>query len=547
MAVKTKIPVFQTGAERLLEREAQLSNIHAGMWLAATVESSIGPKGMRKILYDPTTGQVRATKDGATILTNISITHPVAQLVADAAMAQDENVGDGTKSVAILAGKLLEYAEELLKLGLEANRIIDGYKLAMDKAVEITDEISETLDYEDKETLKRIARGAMSTKLSKVALDKYENIVLQAIDYLREKKDDHYDINFDNLKVVGKLGGSIEDTEVVDGVIVDGEVARSDMPRKIRHAKIALIANPIRVEIPAEKVRVETVEKFDEFVAAERKVVEDSINRIVDLGANVVFCEGEIDVAAQHYFAKNGVLAIQNVDRGDILKLANATGAIPVLDIDDITVDDLGEAGVVEEKKVATVAPGVVTGEEAERERWGSMIFVQDVPNKQACTILVRGATQPIIDEAIVAISDAMFAIRNVLTDNKYVPGGGGFEIELARRLWEYAEEIEGEERNAIEKFADAMKAIPTALAKNAGMDVMRTIAELIERHEKGELRAGIDVETAEIKDMTEVVIEPMMVKRNAIVAAAENAMMILRSNDMFILTMTEAEHEKTL
>jgi len=547
MAVETKIPVFPEGSERLFEREAQLSNIHAGMWLAATVESSIGPKGRRKILYDLSTGQVRATKDGATILTNISITHPVAQLVADAAMAQDENVGDGTKSVAILAGKLLEHAEDLLRLGIEANRIIEGYRSAMERAVEIADEISETLDYEDKEALRRIAKGAMSTKLSATAIKKYEDIVLQTIDYLRQEVDGRYDINFDNLKIVGKLGGSIEDTEMVEGVVVDGEVARSDMPRKIRHASVALIANPIEVEIPVEKVRVETVEKFDELVAAERKVVEDSIKRIVDLGANVVFCEGRIDEAAKHFFAKEGVLAIENVDRGDILKLANATGAIPVLDIDDITADDLGKAGVVEERKVATVAPGVVTGEEAERERWGSMIFVQDVPNKQACTILVRGATQPIIDEAITAISDAMFAVRNVLVDNKYVPGGGGFEIEVARRLWEYAEEVTGEERNAVEKFADALKAIPTAIAKNSGMDVMRTVAELIERHEKGELRAGINADAAEIQDMTDVVIEPTMVKRHAIVAAAENAMMILRSNDMFILTMTEAEHAKTL
>ena len=346
---------------------------------------------------------------------------------------------------------------------------------------------------------------------------------------------------------MGKLGGSIEDTEMFEGVIVDGEVARSDMPRKMRHAAVALIARSIEVEIPVEKVRVETVEKFDEFVAAERKLVEESIRRIVDFGANVVFCEGDIDVAAQHYFAKEGVLAIQNVDRGDILKLANATGALPVLDIDDLTADDLGKAGIVEERKVAAAAPGVLTGEEAERERWGSMIFVQDVPNKQACTILVRGATQPIIDEAITAISDAMFAVRNVLVDNRHVPGGGGYEIEVARQLWEYAEEVTGEERNAIEKFADALKAIPTAIAKNAGMDVMRTIAELIERHEKGEIRAGINADNAEIQDMTEVVIEPSMVKRHAIIAAAENAMMILRSNDMFILKMTEAAHAKTM
>jgi len=547
MAVQTKIPVFQTGSERLLEREAQLSNIYAGMWLAATVESSIGPKGRRKILYDPSTGQVRATKDGATILTNISITHPVAQIVADAAMAQDKNVGDGTKSVAIFAGKLLEYAEDLLKLGLEPNLIVDGYRFAMDRAIEITEEISDTLDYEDKEAMRRIAKGAMSTKLTGDVVEKYEDIVLQAIDYLRVQMDDRYDIEFDNLKIIGKLGGSVADTEMIDGVITDGEVARSDMPRKMRNAQIALIANAIEVDIPVEKVRVETVEKFDDFVAAERKLVEDSVNRIVDLGANVVFCEGVIDIAAQHYFAKNGVLAIQNVDRSDILKLANATGAIPVLDIDDITEDDLGKAGVVEEKKVAAAAPGVLTGEEAEQERWGSMIFVQNVPNKQACTILVRGATQAIIDEGIVALSDAMFAVRNVLVDNKYVPGGGGYEIEVARRLWEYAEDIEGEERNALEKFADAMKAIPTAIAKNAGMDVMRTIAELIERHEKGEIRSGINVDTAAIEDMTNVVIEPSMVKRHAIVAAAENAMMILRSNDMFILTMSEAQHGATM
>jgi chaperonin GroEL (HSP60 family) len=315
---------------------------------------------------------------------------------------------------------------------VDPNDIIDGYTMAMKKAIEILRNISETLTYADKRTLKRIAIGAMATKLARPVAERLADLTLQAIDYLRVKVDDRYDINLDNLKIVGKLGGSVVDSQFFEGVIVDGEMARSDMPRRLLNATIALVAHDIKIELPpGGRVVLDTVEKLKDAIRSEKEIIEARIKRLADLGVTCVFTQGIIDEAAKHYMAKMGMMGIEKVSRSDILKLANATGATPVFDIDDVTAGDIGSAGFVEERVVATLPPGVETA----RERWGSMIFVGRVPNKQACTILVRGATQPIIDEAIASLSDAIYAVRNVLIDNRYVPGGGCAEIEIARRI----------------------------------------------------------------------------------------------------------------
>jgi len=503
------------GSQRTRGREAQSMNIMAARAVAEAVRTTLGPKGMDKMLVD-SMGDVVITNDGATILKEMDIEHPAAKMMVEVAKTQDDEVGDGTTTAVVLAGELLKKAEALLDQDVHPTVIASGYRMAAQKSYEILDDVASHISPDDEDTLQKIAGTAMTGKGAEVAKTSFSKLCVRAV--LSVVEEDLADI--DNIKVEKRVGGSTEDSELIEGMVIDKERVHPNMPKQVENAKILLLDTAIelrKTEVDAE-VSITSPEQMQAFLAEEEHMLKNMTNKIIESGANVVFCQKGIDDMAQHYLAKAGILAARRVKKSDMEKLARATGASIVTSTDDVNKDDLGRAGLVEEKKVA---------EE-------DMIFVTKCKNPKAVSLIVHGGTEHVADEVERAVHDALKVVGVAIEDKKMVAGGGSSEIEVALQLRKYASRVGGREQLAIEAFADALEAVPRTLAENAGLDTIDSLVGLRSRHEKGEKNAGLDVYSGKVVDMKKAgVLEPLRIKTQAIGSAAESAVMILRIDDV--------------
>lgn len=507
-------PIFilPEGTNRSVGRDAQRNNILAGKVLAETVRTTLGPKGMDKMLVDGL-GDIVVTNDGVTILKEMDIEHPAAKMLVEVAKTQEDEVGDGTTTAVIIAGELLKKSESLLDQDIHPTIIAMGYRQAAEKAQEILDDIA--IDSVDEETLIKVAMTAMTGKGTEAAREPLAKLIVDAVQKVAEDGA----VDTDNIKIEKKDGAVVEDSTLVEGVIVDKERVHPGMPSEVKDAKIALVNSPLEVketEVDAE-IRITDPAQMQAFIEQEEKMVKDMVDKVAESGANVLFAQKGIDDLAQHYLSKAGILAVRRVKKSDIEKLARATGANVVTNLEDLTADDLGEAGIVEERKVS--------GEE--------MIFVEECRVAKSVTLFVRGSTKHIVDEIVRAIEDAIGVVAATVEDDKVVAGGGAPEIAMAKKLKDYADSISGREQLAVNAFAEALEIVPKTLAENAGLDSIDSLVDLRAAHENSAVM-GLDVFTGKVADMKEAgVIEPKRVKKQAIQSASEAAEMILRIDDV--------------
>lgn len=507
-------PIFilPEGTNRSVGRDAQRNNILAGKVLAETVRTTLGPKGMDKMLVDGL-GDIVVTNDGVTILKEMDIEHPAAKMLVEVAKTQEDEVGDGTTTAVIIAGELLKKSESLLDQDIHPTIIAMGYRQAAEKAQEILDDIA--IDSVDEETLIKVAMTAMTGKGTEAAREPLAKLIVDAVQKVAEDGA----VDTDNIKIEKKDGAVVEDSTLVEGVIVDKERVHPGMPSEVKDAKIALVNSPLEVketEVDAE-IRITDPAQMQAFIEQEEKMVKDMVDKVAESGANVLFAQKGIDDLAQHYLSKAGILAVRRVKKSDIGKLARATGANVVTNLEDLTADDLGEAGIVEERKVS--------GEE--------MIFVEECSVAKSVTLFVRGSTKHIVDEIVRAIEDAIGVVAATVEDDKVVAGGGAPEIAMAKKLKDYADSISGREQLAVNAFAEALEIVPKTLAENAGLDSIDSLVDLRAAHENSAVM-GLDVFTGKVADMKEAgVIEPKRVKKQAIQSASEAAEMILRIDDV--------------
>ncbi len=521
------------GAQRVVGRDAQRLNILVARAVANVVRTTLGPKGMDKMLVDEL-GDITITNDGATILQEMSIEHPAGKIMVEVAKTQDDEAGDGTTTAVVLAGELLANAEKLLDQEIHPSVIIKGYRMAADKAVEILKEIGDKVSFDDDETLKEIAMTAMTGKATE-AREKLAEIVVNAIKLVAEDRGDKIVIDTDQIKIEKKQGGSLSDTQLVKGIVIDKERVHPQMPRRVEKAKIALINSALEVKETETDARINITspEQLQAFIEQEERMIKEMVDKIVEAGANVVFCQKGIDDLAQHFLAKAGILAVRRVKKSDMEKLARATGAKIVTRIEDLSPEDLGEAELVEERKVAGEA----------------MIFVEGCKNPKSVTILVRGGAEHVVDEAERAIRDAIGAVTSAIESGYVLAGGGAPEMAVATKLRDYAQSVGGKEQLAIEAFADALEVIPRTLAETAGMDPVDTIVKLraIHKNQKDGKYYGVDVFAGEIANMKEKkVIEPLKVKAQAIMSASEAAQLILRIDDIIAASKKKEEEEES-
>ncbi len=516
---RVPVLILREGTRRSVGREAQRANIMAARVIAEAVKSSLGPKGMDKMLVD-SFGDVTITSDGRTILDEMDVEHPAAKMMVEVAKAQDDEVGDGTTTVVVLCGELLGKAEELIEKNVHPTIIIDGYRKAAEEALKVLDEIAIKVDARDREALKKVAMTAMASKLVAEHREHLADMVVSAVLKVAREVDGELRVDVDDVKVEKKAGEALTETKLVDGVVIDKEVVHPGMPKRIENAKIALLNCPLEVEKTEfdAKIHIETPEQMEEFLREEEEMMRRMVNKIREAGANVVFCQKGIDDMVQHFMARAGILAVRRVKKSDMEKLAKATGARIVTNIDDLAEKDLGYADVVEERKV---------GED-------KMVFVEGCKHPHSVTILIRGGSERIVDEAERSIHDALCVVRDVVEEPAILAGGGAPELELARRIRRFADSLAGKERLAALAFADALESIPVTLAENAGLDPIDVVSELTAMHEKGNLWAGVDVFSGKPADMWELsVVEPLRVKRQVIKSAVEAASMILKIDDV--------------
>jgi thermosome len=521
------VMVLKEGSQRTTGADARRSNIMAAKVIAEILSTSLGPRGMDKMLIDAF-GDVTITGDGAAILKEMEVQHPAAKLLIEVAKAQDAEVGDGTTTAVVVAGKLLELAEELLDEGIHPTIIIDGYKKAMDYAIQVADEIAQPINVDDKNQLVTVAMNALSSKIVAEARDYLARVAVDASTIAVEKVNGKYNLDLDWVKLEKKKGQSLAETQLIQGIVLDKEVVHPGMPKRVVNAKIAVLDAPLEIEKPewTTKISVSSPTQIKAFLEEESNILKSYVDKLAEVGANVVITQKGIDEVAQHYLAKKGIMAVRRVKRSDIEKLAKATGAKIVTSIKDIKPEDLGTAGLVEERKV---------GEE-------KMVFVEQCPNPRAVTILIRGAADRVLDEAERSMQDALHVIRDLYREPKIVPGGGAFEIEIARRLREWGRKLPGKEQLSVLKFAEALEHVPTILALTAGLDPVDAIAELRRRHDSGEVDAGVDVLNGKVANMLKLnIVDPLLVKKQVIRSAAEAAIMILRIDDIVAAAQTKS------
>lgn len=511
--------ILPEGSLRTVGRDAQKNNIEAAKAVADAVRSTLGPKGMDKMLVD-SIGDIVITNDGVTILEEMSIEHPAAKMMVEVAKTQNEEVGDGTTTSVVLAGELLKKAEELLDKDIHPTVITRGFKMAKDEALKIMEEIARPIELDDIEMLQKIALTSMSGKSVEKSSPFLADIVVNAIKEVAQKEDGKIVIDTDNIKREKKHGGSAEETELIKGIVIDKEVVHPGMPKRIENAKIALLDIALEVketETDAE-IRITSPEQMQAFLETEQKMLKEMTEKIAAAGANVVLCQKGIDDLVQHYLAKKGILACRRVKKSDMELLGKSTGGRIVSNLEDLAASDLGYAKIVEEKKI---------GGEA-------MTFIRDCKNPKAVTILVRGSTDHVVDEIDRSIEDAIGAGASALELGKIVPGAGSPEAEAAKRLRKFAEKFSGREQLAILAFAEALEVIPRSLAENGGLDPIDILVELRAAHDQGKTSFGINLETGSVSDALLMgVVEPLKVKTQAIKSASEAAEMILRIDDV--------------
>ncbi len=512
--------ILKEGTGRSTGKEAQRNNITAAKVVAETVRSTLGPRGMDKMLVS-SIGDVTITNDGATIMKELDVQHPAAKMLVEVSKTQDNEVGDGTTTAVLLSGELLDKAEKLLDKDVHPTVIVDGYKKAAEKAIEILDKLSIPIAEKDDVILRQVATTSMYSKGIAVAKEHFADISVKAVKQITEKVDGKIKADIDLIKILKKHGKSLEETELVKGIVIDKELAHAQMPKTITGARIALLNAKIEVEKTEfdAKININNPDQMHLFIEEEEKMLVDMVSQIEKTGANIVFSEKGIDDVALHYLAKKGIGAVKNVSSGDIEKLSKATGARVVASIKDLAKDSLGEAKSVEEVKIGD----------------DKLLYVRDAKNPKAVTIVIRGGTEHVVDEADRSLHDALCVVRNALEDGKIVAGGGAPEAELAKRLREYAVKVGGREQLAIEAFAESLEAVPTTLAENAGFDPIDVLVELRSKHERaGSPWFGIDVFSGDVKDMRKLnVLEPLRVKQQVIKSASEAASMILRIDDV--------------
>jgi len=520
--------ILPEGTVRTKGRDALKNNIAAAKTVADTVRTTLGPKGMDKMLVD-SLGDITITNDGVTILEEMEIEHPAAKMMVEVAKTQNQEAGDGTTTSVVIAGELLKKAEELLDADIHPTVIVKGFKIAMKHAIDILEKSSKEIKLDDDELLKKIAFTAMTGKSGTGASEKIAELVVKAVKTVASKENGKIIIDREDIKREKKQGGSVEDTELIYGIVIDKEVVHPQMPKVVKKAKIVLIDTALEVketETDAE-IRITSPDQLHAFIEQEEKMLKEMVEKIVKAGANVVFCQKGIDDLAQHFLAKHGVLAARRIKKSDMEKLAKATSAKIITNLDDLKPEDLGYAEVVEERRVGG----------------DNMIFVRGCKNPKSVTILVRGGTEHVVDEIDRAVEDAIGAVTSALELGKIVPGGGASEIEVAVELRKVAQKYPGREQLAILAFADAMEIIPRTLAENAGLDPIDTMLKLRAAHEKGKKAFGLNLDSGEPEDMYELgVIEPLKVKVQAVKSATEAAEMILRIDDVIAASKLEKE-----
>ena len=511
--------VLKEGSSRSRGREALHTNIEAARIVAETVKSSLGPKGMDKMLVD-SFGDVTITSDGRTILDEMDIQHPAAKMMLEVAKTQDNEAGDGTTTAVIISGELLNKAQELVERSVHPTIIIDGYKKASDKALEVLEKIAISIDPSSTDYPKKVAMTSMASKLVAEHREYLADLTVKAILAVAEKDGDKYKADVDDVKVEKKPGESTRETKLIQGVVLDKEIAHSGMPKRVEKAKIALLDCPLEIEKTEfdAKINIESPEQMDAFLKQEEDMLRDMAEKIAKTGANVVLCEKGIDDMVQHFLARKGILAVRRNKKSDMEKLAKATGGKIVTNLDGMTSADLGYAALVEERKIGD----------------DKMTFIEGCKHPKAVTILIRGGTQRIVDEAERSVHDALCVVRDVVEEPKIVAGGGAPELEVSRMLKKYAETLPGREQLAVKAFAEALEAVPITLAENAGLDPIDIISDLRARHEKGETWAGIEVNNGKTQDMAKAgVYEPLAVKKQIVKSATEASTMILKIDDV--------------
>ncbi|MGB9884513.1 MAG: thermosome subunit beta [Methanomassiliicoccales archaeon] len=516
----TPILILKEGTKRERGRDAQYNNIMAARAVADAVRSSLGPRGMDKMLVD-SMGDVVITNDGVTILKEMDVQHPAAKMLVEVSKAQDEECGDGTTTAAVLAGELLKKALDLIDADVHPTIIAQGYRMAAQKATEILDSLAIPVRPDDKDTLKKIAMTAMISKAVSASREHLANLAVEAVTTVAERRDGKWIVDLkDNVQIVKKQGGSMEDTEIIKGIIVDKEPVHPAMPRKIEKAKIALVNGAMEIkktEVEA-KIQISDPSQMQAFLAEEENMLKKMVEYVKKAGANVLFCQKGIDDLAQHFLAKEKIFAVRRVKESDMEKLAKATGANIVNKFSELEPSDLGTADLVEVRKIQE----------------DEMTFVTGCKNPKAVSILIRGGTEHVVDEMERSLDDALNVVAVAIEDGKMITGGGSTAVELAMKLREYAATVSGREQIAIDAFAAALEVIPTALAENAGLDPIDILIELRKAHKSGEKHAGVNVFTGKITDMLkENVIEPLRVGRQAINSATDAAVMILRIDDV--------------
>jgi len=496
----------------------------AAQIIAEVLKTTLGPRGMDKMLID-SLGDITITNDGATVLDEIDVQHPAAKMMIEVAKTQDDEVGDGTTTAVIFAGELLKKAEELLEDNIHPSIIIAGYQKASEKALETLDKLALDVDLDDRETLMKLAKTSMRSKTVSSAREHLAGIVIDAIKLIIEERDGETLADVDNVQIVKKEGKSLDETELVKGIIIDKEVVHDGMPKKVENPKIALIDAAVEVEkteFDAE-IRIRSPDSIKAFLDQEAEMLKKMVDQVVDSGAKVLFAQKGIDDVAQHYFAKAGILCARRVKKSDMEKLSKATGAKIVSNLSDFKGSDLGTCEVVEERKVGD----------------DKMIFVEGCSDPKAVAIFVRAGLERMIDEAERALNDALYVISDVVELAKMVPGGGAIETEIAKTVRGYATQVGGREQLAIEAFAEALEVIPRTLADNAGLDILDTMVAIKSAHDKkGGSAMGVNVYDEGVIDMLkEGVVEPMAVKLQAVKSAVEVSSMILRIDDVVAAT----------
>jgi len=511
--------VLKESALQQKGKDAQQNNIAAAKLVADLVKSSLGPRGLDKMLVD-SLGDVTITNDGATILKEIDVQHPAAKMIVEISKTVDNEVGDGTTSSVVFGGTLLARAEDLLKKDVHSSIIVDGFQAAADKTLEIYSELSKKIKPDDRESLIKIATTSMQSKLISEDSGVLSKIVVDSILSIATKKDDEYTVDLENIKVEKKTGGSITDTQIIKGIVLDKEIVHSGMPTKIEKAKIALVNSALEIEKTemSSEIRITDPTQMQMFLEEENRMLKTMVDKLHEIGTNVLICQKGIDDIAQHFLAKHGIMAVRRVKESDMIKLAKATGGRVISNLDDLTEHDLGTADLAQQKKV-------------ESDKW---VFIEGCKHPQSVTMLIRGGSQRVIDEVDRSIHDSLMVVKDVIEKPEIVAGGGAPEAFAASQLKDWADNFDGREQLAIKKYAEALEIIPLTIAENAGMDPIDTMATLRAKQNQGQKWTGIDARNTKISDMLSIdVVEPIAVKEQIIKSATEAACMILRIDDV--------------